>query len=73
MTSASSGISPTLRKISLKRAFSDLGLDFAALFPNAAPYAEHEWLVRTIPRVGLIVNAVVIEPFAAHPSYALGS
>ena len=42
----------------LERAFAVLGLDFRALFPTAAPYEAHEWIVKTIPRVGLIINAV---------------
>ena len=42
----------------LEGAFAGLGLDFRALFPNMGAYENHEWLVKTIPRVGLIVNAV---------------
>jgi len=33
-------------------------LDFRTLFPDTKLYEGHEWLVKTIPRVGLIVNAV---------------
>jgi hypothetical protein len=42
----------------LEQAFAGLGLDFHGLFPTTSPYEAHEWLVKTIPRVGLIVNAV---------------
>ena len=49
----------------LERAFTGLGLDFRALFPDTGPYEDHEWLVKTIPRVGLIVNAVPPEAGSA--------
>jgi len=43
---------------SLQKAFARLGLRFRKLFPDTGPYEAHEWLVKTIPRVGLIINAV---------------
>jgi hypothetical protein len=42
----------------LEEAFAGLGLDFGKLFPCVVAYTGHEWLVKTIPRVGLIINAV---------------
>jgi hypothetical protein len=42
----------------LERSFADLGLDFGVLFPTTEAYRDHEWIVKTIPRVGLIINAV---------------
>jgi hypothetical protein len=45
----------------LERAFAGLGLDFHALFPDAAPYGGHEWLVKNVPRFGTIINAVPLD------------
>ena len=42
----------------LEKSFGELGLDFQKLFPGPWQYESHEWLVKTIPRVGLIINAV---------------
>jgi hypothetical protein len=44
---------------SLERAFAALGLDFRALSPTTEACEAHEWIVKTIPRVGLIISAVV--------------
>ena len=46
----------------LERAFAGLGLDFRTLFPTTGPYEAHEWIVKTIPDVGTIINAVPPDP-----------
>ncbi len=42
----------------LELAFAGLGLDFRTLFPTAGAYEAHEWIVKTVPRFGTIINAV---------------
>jgi hypothetical protein len=42
----------------LERAFNGLGLEFQALFPDAEPYGNHEWIVKNVPRFGTVINAV---------------
>jgi len=42
----------------LEQAFNRIGLDFRALFPAVGPYEAHEWLVKSVPRYGTVINAV---------------
>ncbi len=42
----------------LERAFAALGLDFRSLFPTLGAYEAHEWIVKSVPGFGTIVNAV---------------
>lgn len=61
----------TLRSIlkakKVDEAFSALGLDFDACFPEAVtaqetnPYQDYEWIVKVVPGFGHVVNAIPIE------------
>jgi hypothetical protein len=53
-----------LKQEGIDRSFAELGLDLFSLFPESRDreatdrYGQHEWLVKTVPRVGTIINAV---------------
>jgi hypothetical protein len=57
-----------LRKQGVERAFAELGLDFLDLFESritagtVGAYADHEWIVRNLPELGWVVNAVPRPP-----------
>ncbi len=42
----------------LEQSFAVLGLDFRTLFPTIEAYRDHEWIVKNLPRIGTIINAV---------------
>jgi hypothetical protein len=53
-----------LKEKSIAKEFSGLGIEFQTLFPESKRqratdlYGRHEWLVKTVPRFGTIINAV---------------
>jgi len=53
-----------LKEKGIDRSFSALGLDLFSLFPEknckaaTERYGQHEWLVKTVPKFGTIINAV---------------
>ncbi len=42
----------------LERGFASLRLDFRTLFPGTQAYEAHEWIVKSVPGIGTIINAV---------------
>lgn len=56
-----------LKEKKVDTAFSALGLDFDAYFPEAIaaqemnPYQDYEWIVKIVPEFGHVINAVPID------------